>query len=113
MIDNYQFGKIVVNGASYENDIILFGDIVQAAWRRKKGHELCVADIQKSLDQFLPTVIVVGTGKFGLMKVLPETEAFLQSRQIRLVIKKTGEAIGTYNSLMNSENVLGAFHLTC
>jgi len=113
MIDNYQFGKIVVNGASYENDIILFGDIVQATWWRKNGHELCVADIQKSLDQFRPTVIVVGTGKFGMMKVLPETEAFLQSRQIRFIIQKTGEAIGTYNSLMNSENVLGAFHLTC
>lgn len=113
MIENYNFGNIVINGKTYRSDIIIFGDIVQDTWWRKKGHELCVADIEQAIDEFNPTVIIVGTGKFGAMKILPETEAFLQSRQIRLIAQKTEQACKIYNNLLDSEKVVGAFHLTC
>jgi hypothetical protein len=113
MIEQYTFGKIVINGKTYHSDIIIFGDTVRDDWWRRKGHELCVADIEKAIEEFRPTVMVVGTGKFGLMKVLPETDSFLQSRQMRLIANKTEKAWETYNSLLNSEKVLGAFHLTC
>lgn len=113
MIEDYHFGKITIINIVYIHDVIVFENTIIDNWWRKKGHELCVADIQQVIDEFNPTVIVVGTGKFGLMKVLPETESFLQSRQIRLIAQKTGEACETYNRLAGSENILGAFHLTC
>lgn len=113
MIEQYSFGTIVINSYRYSSDLILFGDTVRDNWWRKSGHELCVADIQLAIEQFNPTVVVVGTGKFGLMKVLEETESFLQSRQIRLIAQKTGQAWETYNKLIASDKVLGAFHLTC
>lgn len=113
MIEEYTFGKIVIKGKAFSNDIIIFGDTVQDNWWRNKGHELCVSDIEQAIDKFNPTVIVVGTGKFGMMKVLPETESFLQARHIQLITQKTGQACETYNRMEDSERILGAFHLTC
>jgi len=113
MIEHYSFGAMVVNGNRYNSDVILFGDTVKDNWWRNEGHELCVADIDQAVEEFIPQVVVVGTGKFGRMKILPETEVFLQSRQIRLITQKTSPACEIYNKLLNSERVLGAFHLTC
>jgi len=113
MIEKYTFGKIVIKGKAYNADVIVFGETLWDNWWRRKGHELCVADIEKAIEEFRPTVMVVGTGKFGLMKVLPEIDSFLQSRQIRLIAYKTEKACETYNRLLSSEKVLGAFHLTC
>ncbi len=113
MIDQYSFGTLVINGDRYDSDLILFGDTVKSNWWRKKGHELCVADLDRAIEEFNPVVVVVGTGKFGIMKVLPETENFLRSRQIQLIAQKTDHACETYNKLIQSEKVLGAFHLTC
>jgi hypothetical protein len=45
--------------------------------------------------------------------ILPETDTFFHSHQIRLIAQKTGQAWKTFNELSNSEKVLGAFHLTC
>lgn len=113
MIEHYSFGTMVINGTRYNSDVILFGDTVDDNWWRNAGHELCVADIEQAIEKFNPTVVIVGTGKLGLMKVLPETETYLQSRQIRLVVQKTGQAWKTYNKFSGSDKVLGAFHLTC
>jgi hypothetical protein len=60
-----------------------------------------------------PEVLVVGTGCYGLMKVLPETESRLRTEGIRLVAEKNGKAYMTYNDLPRSGRVVGAFHLTC
>jgi hypothetical protein len=113
MIEEYSFGKIVINGQIYNSDVIIFEEKVQSDWWRNKGHELCINDIELAIEAFNPTVIVVGTGKFGMMKILPETDTFFHSHQIRLIAQKTGQAWKTFNELSNSEKVLGAFHLTC
>lgn len=113
MIDHFSFGKIVINGNRYDSDLIVFGDVVKPDWWRIKGHELAVADLDAVIAEFNPAIVVVGTGKFGRMKILPETELLLSSRAIRLIAQKTGQACETYNQLFQSERVLGAFHLTC
>ncbi|MDZ7332973.1 MAG: Mth938-like domain-containing protein [candidate division KSB1 bacterium] len=113
MIEQYRFGLIVINGTQYHHDVIVFRDQVIHDWWRASGHELCIADIQRSVDQFQPEIVVVGTGKFGLMKVLPETEKWLNSRQIELIAQKTPQACQTFDKLLESRSVMGAFHLTC
>lgn len=113
MIEQYAFGKIVINGHAYHSDVIIFEEQVRSDWWRKTGHELSVIDVEPAVEEYDPTAMVVGTGKFGMMKILPETKTFLHSRQIRLFAQKTGQAWNTFNELLNSEKVLGAFHLTC
>ncbi len=113
MIEQYRFGIIVINGTSYHHDVILFQDQVIDNWWRATGHELCIADIEPAVAQFNPEVVVVGTGKFGLMKILAETDKWFQSRQIQLIAQKTTQACQTFNKLSGERSVMGAFHLTC
>lgn len=113
MIDSYQFGRIVIDGVSYRSDLILCEHQVLADWWRRSGHELCVADIEAVIAEFSPQVLIVGTGRFGMMKVLPETATFLRSQEIQLIVEKTGAAVTTYNRLIGTTRVMAAFHLTC
>ncbi|MGB9440927.1 MAG: hypothetical protein WCB15_23500, partial [Desulfobacterales bacterium] len=40
MIEKYSFGKIVVNGVTYTNDIKIVQGRVVSDWWRKKGHSV-------------------------------------------------------------------------
>ena len=112
MIDSYDFGKIVIDGKHYTSDVIIYPDRVDASWWRKKGHELHPEDLKEVVEE-KPAVLVVGTGKWGLMEVLPETRDFLQSKGIKLIVEETDDACKTYNRLRDSERVIAALHLTC
>ncbi len=46
------------------------------------------------------------------MKVPEETRKFLESKEIRLIIKETEEACKTYNELKDKKKV-ALLHLTC
>jgi hypothetical protein len=113
VIDSYDFGHIVIDGQRYTSDVIVFPDWVKADWWRKEGHQLHVEDIKEALEE-KPNVLVVGTGYSGLVKVLPETEKYVRSRGVELIIQRTGEAYKTFNRLVKSgKRVIAAFHLTC
>ncbi len=112
-IDDYRFGRIVIDGRAYTSDVIVFPDRVEDGWWRNKGHELCPADLREVVQE-KPAVLVVGTGKSGLMRVLPETEEYLKQQGIKLVVERTAEACKTFNRLRRSgEKVVAALHLTC
>jgi len=112
MIDSYDFGEIVIDGKHYTSDVIIYPDRIDANWWRKEGHELHPEDLTEVVEE-KPAVLVVGTGKYGLMEVLPETWDFLQSRGIRLIVEETDDACQAYNRLLGSERVVAALHLTC
>jgi hypothetical protein len=112
-IEAYRFGQMIINGAQFTKDLILYDDHIKSDWWRQKGHELCVADIQHDIEKFTPTMLVVGTGKFGMLKVLPETAAYLSAKNIKVIDCRTGEAVNVFNELSLTEKVMGAFHLTC
>ncbi len=112
MIESYDFGRIVVNGKHYSNDLIVFLGKVRDGWWRKQGHRLLVEDL-KDVLQAKPEVLVVGTGYSGLMTVPPETRRFVESEGIELIVQRTAEACKTFNRLVESRKVVAALHLTC
>ena len=112
MIESYSFGHMNIDGVAYNSDLIVFPDHVKSDWWRIKGHELHIEDL-KAVFQVKPEILVVGTGKFGLVKIQPETEKRLQAEGIKLIVEKTGKAYKTYNELSKTNRVVGAFHLTC
>lgn len=112
IIDSYRFGQIIINGKEYSSDVIIFPDRVQDNWRRNKGHELSLQDITGVITEN-PDVLVVGTGDYGLMKVLPEVQHEAEARNIQLIVQPTGEAYDIYNQLRHSQRVISALHLTC
>ena len=112
-IDSYQFGQIVIDGASYSSDIIILRDTVQSNWWRKQGHLLSPEDIQ-SIIAAKPSTLVVGCGASGLMKVTEETKQALREHNIQLQALNTHKAIELFNELSQAgANVATALHLTC
>lgn len=114
MIQEYRFGKMVIDGEAYDKDLIIAGGKVMPNWWRNKGHSLQVTDIKSELDQHQPDTLVVGKGQFGMMTLSNEVRRFLHDRGIELIDKKTGKAVQIFNDYFNQgKNVMGAFHLTC
>ncbi len=112
-IDSYQFSKIVIDGVTYNSDVIILGDSVQSNWWRRQGHSLSAEDL-KTVIAAKPSVLVVGCGASGLMKVPDQTRQVLQEHDIQLQALDTSEAIQRFNELSQAGvNVAAALHLTC
>lgn len=112
-IESYDFGQITVGGETYTADLIIYPGRVEAGWWRCSGHELHPADLAGVLEA-APEVLVVGTGKWGRMRVLAETEALLQERGISLIVLQTDAACRTFNQLLRTgSRAVAALHLTC
>ena len=113
-IERYEFGKIIVDGKTYNKDLILTADKVYPNWWRKEGHKLQLEDILEILELEQPEVLIVGTGYFGLMKVMDDVKSYLNNKGIKLIEGKTGDVWKVYNKLAEEKaKVVAAFHLTC
>lgn len=110
-VDSYSFGRIVINGKEYTNDIIIFSDKIKSWWR-KVGHEVCVDDI-KEIAKAKPELLIIGTGASGYVKIKDEVKKFLNSSNISLIAKPTEDACKLYNEISKKKRVVAALHLTC
>lgn len=112
-IDSYQFGRIVIDGVAYNGDCLILAGTVLANWRRKQGHLLSAEDLQPVIAA-KPSILIVGSGASGLMKVAKEVPQFLQQHDIMLEVYDTSQAVERFNELLQAgENVTAALHLTC
>jgi hypothetical protein len=113
MIESYRMGEIVIDGRTYRRDLLIFPDRIDASWWRVRGHELAIADLESVLSD-PPEALLVGTGRYGRMAVLPETEQALADRGIQLVAQPTHLACKTFNQMLSSgQRIVAALHLTC
>ena len=113
MIENLSFGQIVINGVTYNTDILICPDErVTGSWWRKEGHKLFLTDIQVLLEDG-PEIIIAGTGMNGMMK--PDTELidYLKKKDIEFMALKNNNAVERYNNLLHGNRLAACFHLTC
>jgi hypothetical protein len=113
-IDRYGFGSITVDGETYRKDLfILRGEITSPWWRDAGGHVFAPADLEPLIEA-APDVVVLGTGYFGLVKVLDGTRAAFTAAGTELVVGKTGQVVERFNQLADAgRDVAAALHLTC
>ena len=111
-IDDYRFGRIVIDGRAYTSDLFLLPHRVVENWWREEGHVLHAADLGPVFE-LQPEVLVVGQGTFGRMRVPPEAEQALTDAGIELVALPTPGACEAYNALSRQRTVAAALHLTC
>ncbi len=112
-IDSYKFGTIVIDGITYNSDCLIFGEAVHANWWRKQGHLLSPEDLGLVVE-VKPSILIVGCGSSGLMKISKELPQFLQGLNITLETFNTHKAIERFNELSSAgENPAAALHLTC
>ena len=112
MIDSYDFGRIVVDGKAYTSDVIISPEKVKDNWWRKEGHALHIEDIETVVEE-KPEVLIVGTGNYGLLKVLQETKEYIESKGIELIVEPTEKACEIYNKVPKDKKAVAALHLTC
>lgn len=112
MIESYSFGKIIIDGIKYTSDLIIYPDKIEPKWWRKERHALSIEDISGIIDISTDTLII-GTGMSGMLIVLPETTGFIKSKGMKLISTKTDEACRLFNTLVPTEKVAAALHLTC
>lgn len=111
-IETYRFGHIVIDGQTYNKDVIIFPNRVLGSWWRIQGHSLHPDDL-KEVFEAAPKTLVVGQGAYGRMAIPPETRQALEEANIELIARSTKEACQTYNSLREQGNIVAALHLTC
>ncbi|MBD3366616.1 MAG: hypothetical protein GF405_00410 [Candidatus Eisenbacteria bacterium] len=111
-IDSYAFGRIVVDGETYTNDVIITPEGVRPEWWREEGHSLSMKDLGDLLND-PPEVLIIGRGANGVMSVSEDVAEAIRDRGVELVIEKTGRAVETYNERAPRGGVVAGLHLTC
>ena len=114
-IKSYKFGQIVIDNQKYTSDIMICGDDIRSGWWREQGHSLSLKDLEWILDKN-PDILIIGTGKNGVMKVPNRVKKKLKEKNIKTYFKKTNQAINIYNnfkSQKSSQLIAAGFHLTC
>ena len=112
MIDDYRFGKIIINGQLYHKDLIIFSDRILPNWWREHGHSLEIADLNEVLE-VKPKVLIIGTGMYGRIKIQDNILQKLESLDIEVIAVRTGKACQLYNQKQAENDVIAALHLTC
>jgi hypothetical protein len=111
VIENYQFGRIVVNGKSFNHDVVISKERVDSWWRIS-GHNVAIKDVE-GIASKKPKTIIFGKGYSGVMKVSADTKKYLEEKGIKVIEKETEEAVRLFNELSKKEDVVAALHLTC
>jgi hypothetical protein len=120
MIEEYKFGRILIDGQEYQEDVEVRWMDEVLPWPKEENHLIGLEDVARAVAAN-PEVIIIGTGESGLAEVLGEVKDFLQNRGIKLIVDHTEQATKTFN-IINDESleedgrqakVIGLFHLTC
>lgn len=121
MIEEYNFGYIIIDGKRYDDDSVEVRWTNEVLpWLFRERHLINVEEVKGAADQN-PETIVIGTGKSGLAHVTKEAQNYIQEKGIELIIDRTEEAVRTFN-VINEDSleeegrqrrVIGLFHLTC
>ena len=110
-IQNYEFGKIKIDGQDFDDDLIIDdkeGEI--SRWIREEGHKVSVSDLDR-LKEKNPDTVIIGSGNSGQMRVSEEAKNFIENKGSKMIIDTTDKAVKKYNKIKGSK--IGMFHLTC
>jgi hypothetical protein len=110
-IEDYRFGRVVVDGDEQTRDVIVLPDRVLTGWWRADGHRLVLADLDHVIEE-LPERLVVGTGAYGQLRPDPEALSELRQRGVEVEALPTDAAVRRYGEL-DPRRTAAALHLTC
>lgn len=112
-IEEYNFGKIKIEGKIYDHDVEVDWQGKVLKWWRKESHLVDFEDLKRALEKE-PKIIVIGTGAYGVAKVTQKAQEKILEKEIKLIVDQTSQAVKTFNFLLEKkEKVIGLFHLTC
>jgi hypothetical protein len=110
-IEHYSFGKIIIDGNTYHQDLIIYPDRIDPSWTLAGENTLMVDDILDILREE-PEILIIGTGFHGGLIVPELVKTQLMRQGINLMATKTEQAVRFYNTIMHDQKTIAAFHLT-
>ena len=110
------FGAIETDGRRYDHDVVIDGGKVRQ-WVKKASKAYREADghTPLSLGENLPwggRQLMVGTGMYGRLPVMPEVEQEAARRKVELVVVPT-EEVCRLLAAQKDQNVHAVLHVTC
>jgi hypothetical protein len=112
-VNEYRFGKIVIDGVTYEHDVIVeHGEIrrrdkkASKRWKKQFGHT------PLSAEENIPWTagrLVVGTGAQGMLPIMDDVKEEARRRGVLVAGMPTEEAVRCVND--PDTNLI--LHLTC
>ena len=116
-IDKTTFGSITVNGQIYDHDILISLDGTVSKRKKKlskqifgTSHVISQAEAEYIYESGAGQVIF-GAGHNGMLILSTEAADFFRSRNCRVILMPTPEAVDTFN--LQTEPSIGLFHITC
>ena len=116
-IDSTSFGKIVVDGKTY-GDVLVIGERVleRELGRLHReygtGHKIAEFELEMLLSE-KPEVIIVGDGQVSALVVDEEIRRRVEGEGIELIVLPTPKAILEYNEVCGVKKVCALLHSTC
>ena len=110
------FGEIEIDGQRYAHDVVIDGDkIRKRAKKASKAYRETYGHTPLSLGENLPwdgRQLMVGTGRYGRLPVMPEVVQEAERRKVELVIVPTEEACLLLTDCKD-KNIHAVLHVTC
>jgi hypothetical protein len=111
-----RFGSIEVGGRTYEHDIVIDrGAVRKRSKKPSKPYRAKFGHTPLSADEELPwggTRLIIGTGAYGSLPIMPEVVAEAARRNIDLVAVPTEKACRLIAGL-KGQKVRAVLHVTC
>jgi len=110
------FGEIEIEGVRYTHDVVIDGgDVSKRSKKPSKRYRARYGHTPLSPDERIPwggARLIVGTGAYGSLPVMPELEHEARRRGVELVAVPTEEALGLLRQA-KAEDVRAILHVTC
>lgn len=116
-IDSASFGSIVVNGKTYDHDILISLD-GRISKRKKKlskqvfgtSHVISRTEAEYIYEPGADSIII-GAGHNGMVILSNEANDYFRTRNCGIVLLPTPNAADTFNTATG--NFIALFHVTC
>ncbi len=110
------FGEIEIDGQRYAHDVVIDGGGVRKRVKKpSKAYREAYGHTPLSLGESLPwggRQLIVGTGMYGRLPVMPEVGQEAARRKVELVVVPTAEACRLLADRKN-KSVHAVLHVTC
>ena len=111
------FGRITVNGESFDHDIVigLSGEITKRKKKLSKqvfgtSHIISCEEVEQIFEEGCKTLII-GAGLYGQVKLSEDAQKFLNERGVECILQPTVDAMKKFNLIEGAK--IGLFHVTC
>ncbi len=110
-ITHYSFGKMVIDGRKYTNELQIFPDGRVKDWSPGDPHYILPADIEEIVNSNIQ-VLIIGNGANGEAAVPDKTINFIEKKNIKVHVLNSHKATELFNN-SPKKNLAALFHLNC